>query len=142
MKSFRRLEHNEKQKYAEVLLEFGQIKKSVKYCPVAFGEVGIKQRIQSIVHFKRPSGIMIILFVLIMVVLGIGFLTNPTGQNDIPDIGPGLSKDDEPAEEIMEAFEDLYKQDFTFVQIIYGESVDNTVPEIQKRNGRQGILCD
>ena len=130
-----RLEHNEKQKYAEVLLEFGQIKKSVKYCPVAFGEVGIKQRIQSIVHFKRPSGVMIILFVLIMVVLGIGFLTNPTGQNDIPDIGPGLSKDDEPAEEIMEAFEDLYKQDFTFVQIIYGESVDNTVPEIQRISG-------
>lgn len=130
-----RLDHVEKQKYAEVLLEFGQIKKSVEYCPVAFGEVGIKQRIQSIVHFKRPSGIMIVLFVLIMAVLGIGFLTNPSGQNVIPDTGSGPSKDDEPAEEIMEAFEALYKQDFTFVQITYGESVDNTLPEIQRISG-------
>lgn len=74
-----RMNSDEKKKYSEILLSFGELKRVVTTCPVAFGEVGIKQRIKSIVNFKRPSGWIIAAALLVSVVVGVCFMTNPDG---------------------------------------------------------------
>ena len=62
-------------------------------------------------------------------------------STSIPKTGPGPSKDDEPAEAIMEALDQLYEQDFTYSQQIHGESEaegevgSSIVPLIQELHG-------
>lgn len=72
-----RMDSDEKKRYSEILLSFGEMKRVVTTCPVAFGEVGVKQRIKSIVSFKKPSRWIIVAALLVFVVIGVCFMTNP-----------------------------------------------------------------
>lgn len=46
-------------------------------CPLAFGEVGVKNRVVSIMNYRKPTFWIIILSVLSCVIVAICFLTNP-----------------------------------------------------------------
>ncbi len=131
------LDGEKKKRYSEVLLSFAVDKKALVTCPVAFGEIGIKNRIKSIVSFKKPSGWIIVLFVLASMIIAVFFATNPKNRFNLPDIGPGPSKDDVPAVDIMKAFEELYETDFTYTEETWGKEKDsNVVPLIKSLNGK------
>lgn len=46
-------------------------------CPLAFGEVGVKERVKSVMNYKKPAFWIIILAVIACVVVVVCFLTNP-----------------------------------------------------------------
>ena len=72
-----------KKEYSTVLVNFSHHRKIISACPVAFGEADIKSRVKSILSYKKPVFWVIILSVLLIIVLAIGFLTNPrTKLND------------------------------------------------------------
>lgn len=50
-------------------------------CPVAFGEIGVKQRVVNSLTYKKPAFWVIILAVIIAVVLVVLFLTGPSGDD-------------------------------------------------------------
>lgn len=51
--------------------------RKVAACPLAFGEVGVKERVRSVMNYKKPTFWMILLCLIACVVVAAGFLTNP-----------------------------------------------------------------
>ena len=73
----RSMDVDEKKKYSNVLLACSAKRRVISACPVAFGEVGVKQRIQSVVNYKKPAFWFVCVAVVVCVVTGVCFLTNP-----------------------------------------------------------------
>ncbi len=66
--------------YSSALLECSCPKKRVFACPVAFGEVAVKDRVVNILHYKKP-GFWIILLCLAAIAVGtVCFMTAPSPQ--------------------------------------------------------------
>ena len=68
---------NWKAKYCQVLLDCSSKRKMIAACPVAFGEVSVKDRIKFVIRYKKPTFGMIVLAFVACIVVGICFLTNP-----------------------------------------------------------------
>jgi len=71
------MQAEEKKKYSMVLLACSVNNHKYSACPVAFGEVGIKQRIKYVLKSKKPSFWMICFAILMTLILCVCFLTNP-----------------------------------------------------------------
>lgn len=52
-------------------------------CPLAFGEVGVKERVKSVLNYKKPTLWIMIATVAVLVILVVCFLTNPTREYQI-----------------------------------------------------------
>ena len=52
-------------------------RRMIAACPLAFGEVGVKERVKSVMNYKKPAFWIIILAVIACVVVVVCFLTNP-----------------------------------------------------------------
>ncbi len=73
----RRMDTDEKKMYSNVLLACSAKKRVMSACPVAFGEVGVKKRIKSVVNYKKPAFWFVCVAIVACVVSGVCFLTNP-----------------------------------------------------------------
>lgn len=73
----------EKAAYSEALLSCSLPKMRITACPLAFGEVGVKGRIKSILHYKKPTVWVIGAVVIAAAVLVVGFWTNPVESKNI-----------------------------------------------------------
>ena len=71
----------EVKEYSNTLLECSISRKLIVAAPLAFGEVAVKSRIKSVLNYKKPTFWVIIVSIVISVVIGIGFMTNPTTKN-------------------------------------------------------------
>ncbi len=63
--------------YSTALLNFSAIKKPITACPLAFGEVGVKNRIKAILNYKKPAFWIIIISIILAVAIAVCFLTVP-----------------------------------------------------------------
>lgn len=79
-KVIRNLGDEIKKPYSEALLNCSAPKKMIAACPLAFGEVGVKQRIKSVLSYKKPAFWIIIIAVVASVAVAVCFMTNPTGS--------------------------------------------------------------
>lgn len=70
----------ERKQYSYALLNCSVKRNQIRYCPVAFGEVGVKERIQKVVHYKKPSFWIVISAVLLCAAVSICFLTSPAAK--------------------------------------------------------------
>ncbi len=73
----RALDEDGKTAYSRTLLACGAHRRVVAACPLAFGEVGVKARIKSVLSYKKPAFWIILVAVLVSLAVAIGFLTNP-----------------------------------------------------------------
>lgn len=69
-----------KKSYAEALINCSVPRKMIAVCPLAFGEVGVKERIKKVLNYKKPAFWTVIIAVVACVALAVGFLTNPSSQ--------------------------------------------------------------
>lgn len=69
-----------KKSYSEALINCSAPKHLITACPLAFGETGVKQRIKSILSYKKPTLWIIITALIISLVLSVCFMTNPDGM--------------------------------------------------------------
>ena len=67
----------EKKAYSAALLGCSVNARPITACPLAFGEVGVKQRIRSVLSYKKPAFWVILLAAILIAVLALGFLTDP-----------------------------------------------------------------
>lgn len=63
--------------YSQALLSCSVSRRMIAACPLAFGEVGVKQRIKSVLNYRKPAFWVIIVSVIVSVVVTICFMTNP-----------------------------------------------------------------
>ena len=68
--------------YSEALLDCSVKRKMITACPLAFGEVSVKERIKSVLHYKKPAFWIVVLAVIACVVAAVCFLTNPNAGRD------------------------------------------------------------
>ena len=75
------LEEADKKAYANALVTCATKQREITVCPLAFGEVGVKERVKGILNYKRPAFWVIILSVVACVVISVCFLTNPAKES-------------------------------------------------------------
>ncbi len=63
--------------YSQALLDCGRRHRIVSVSPLAFGETNVKNRVRSVLRYKRPLRWAIIASVVILATVGVCFLTNP-----------------------------------------------------------------
>lgn len=70
----------DKKAYSEALLICSVPRRMIAACPLAFGEVGVKKRITSVLHYKKPAFWLLIIALAATVIVAVCFLTNPTKE--------------------------------------------------------------
>lgn len=81
-KVIRDMDTEDKKVYSRVLLSFSDPSHRIAAGPLAFGEIGVKKRIQSVLNYRKPAFWMVGLAILALVVTSLCFLTNPKEAND------------------------------------------------------------
>lgn len=66
-----------KRDYADALLSCSIHRRTIVVCPVAFGEVSIKQRIKGIARYRKPAIWIVAVSLLACTLMGMCFLTDP-----------------------------------------------------------------
>lgn len=79
-KVIRELGAENKKPYAEALINCSAPRHLISACPVAFGESGIKGRIKSVLHYKKPTLWILIAGMILSVAAAVCFLTDPPEQ--------------------------------------------------------------
>ncbi|MBQ9913500.1 MAG: hypothetical protein IJO73_04655 [Clostridia bacterium] len=65
--------------YSYALLSCSISRKSIAACPLAFGEIGVKDRIKNVLNYKKPAFLIILSGVTVCVITALCFLTAPKG---------------------------------------------------------------
>lgn len=73
----KKMDYNGKKEYSQILLRLSLPVNKIRACPVAFGEVGVKSRVKSVLNYKKPAFWVTSVAVVLAAVLSICFLTNP-----------------------------------------------------------------
>ncbi len=73
----KKLNASEKVAYTTALLQCSVPRKLITACPLAFGEVRTKERIKTVLHYKKPAIWIIILALTSCVIFSVAFLTDP-----------------------------------------------------------------
>ena len=81
--AIREMDPSARADYSQALLRCSTHKSTVAACPLAFGETGIRQRIRSVLNYKKPGRVLIAFGVLLLILASVCFLTNPTGDGGI-----------------------------------------------------------
>ena len=71
--------------YTQALLNCSVSRRMIAACPLAFGEVGVKERVKSVMNYKKPAFWIIVLAVVICTVLAVCFLTDPAAAEGTSD---------------------------------------------------------
>lgn len=71
------MDGNTRKEYASALLGCAVNRRRIAACPLAFGEVSVKNRIKSVMSYKKPAFWVIILAVVACIAAAVCFLTNP-----------------------------------------------------------------
>ncbi len=71
------MDEENRKKYALALCNIGVEKVKISACPVAFGEVGIKERVKNTVSFKKVKLAFLIISAVACVVVAVCFMTTP-----------------------------------------------------------------
>lgn len=76
-KVIRGLGREQRADYTQALVACSVNRRRIAACPLAFGEVGVKERVKSVMNYKKTSFWVIVLAVISCVIVAVCFLTNP-----------------------------------------------------------------
>lgn len=72
--------------YSRALVACATQPKMAAVCPLAFGEVAVKERVKNVLNYKKPALWAVILLVVAAAIIGVCLLTKPTGKDaGVPD---------------------------------------------------------
>ncbi len=81
-KVIKKLDNEQRADYSQALVACSVNRRMIAACPLAFGEVSVKDRVKSVMNYKRPAFWVIIVSVIACVVVGVCFLTNPKQEEE------------------------------------------------------------
>lgn len=82
----------QKKIYSKVLLSFSEPGKLISACPLAFGEVEVKQRIKSVLNYKKPAFWIIAVAIVAIALTSVLFLTSPKKEEVLPDMTENIAE--------------------------------------------------
>ena len=71
------LSNEQRADYTQALVTCSVNRRMIAACPLTFGEVGVKERVKSVMNYKKPAFWVIIIAVIVCVGVAVCFLTNP-----------------------------------------------------------------
>lgn len=77
--------------YSTALLNCSVRRRSIAACPLAFGEVGVKERVKSVMHYKRPAFWLVAAALVACVAAAVCFLTNPPSSREFSMSGTNMA---------------------------------------------------
>lgn len=81
-KVIKALDPQQKADYSQALLNCSVNRRVIAACPLAFGEIGVKNRVKAVLNYKKPAFWIIIVATIASVVAAVCFLTNPVASNN------------------------------------------------------------
>lgn len=78
------LNNEQRADYTQALVNCSVNHRVVSTYPLAFGELGVKERVKSVMNYKKPAFWIIILAVVVCIVVAVCFLTNPPAKEADP----------------------------------------------------------
>ena len=86
-KVIREMGNEQRADYTQALVACSVNRRVIAACPLAFGEVGVKERVKSVMNYKKPAFWIVLASVIVCAAAAVCFLTNPKseGSNDITD---------------------------------------------------------
>ena len=83
-KVIKELDNENRANYTEALVACSIHRRSIAACPLAFGEVGVKERVKSVMNYKKPAFWIVVAAIVSCIVVAVCFLTNPktSASND------------------------------------------------------------
>lgn len=79
-KVIKELNAEQKADYSQALLTCSVNRRMIAACPLAFGEVAVKNRVKSVLNYKKPAFWIILIAVVTSIVVAACFLTNPASN--------------------------------------------------------------
>ncbi len=76
-KVIKQLDVQVKKRYSETLLRCSVSRRMITICPLAFGDVSVKERVRSVLNYRKPKFWIIVMAVVICVGIALGLMTNP-----------------------------------------------------------------
>ena len=90
-KVIKKLGNEQRADYSQALVSCSVNRRMIAACPLAFGEVGVKERVKSVMNYKKPAFWVIVVSVITCAVVAICFLTNPAAEREFPINGSNVS---------------------------------------------------
>lgn len=90
-KVIREMGSEQRADYTQALVSCSVSRRSIAACPLAFGEVGVKTRVKSVMNYKKPAFWIILASALICAAAAVCFLTNPKTEQSLPSGGDNVS---------------------------------------------------
>nr|WP_321153371.1 M56 family metallopeptidase [uncultured Acetatifactor sp.] len=81
-RTIRGLDDGQRADYSQALLDCSVSRRSICACPLAFGETGVKTRVKSVLHYRKPTFWIVGLAAVVCIVVAVCFLTNPARDSD------------------------------------------------------------
>ena len=79
-KVIKEMDNETKADYMQALVSCSVNRRSIAACPLAFGEVGVKERVKTMMNYKKPAFWIVIAAVALCIVVAVCFLTNPVNK--------------------------------------------------------------
>jgi len=79
-KVIRELDRDARADYSEALLTCSVNRRMIAACPLAFGEVAVKDRVKSVLNYKKPAFWIIMVAFVACALVAVCFLTNPLNE--------------------------------------------------------------
>ncbi len=67
--------------YSNALIHAGLSRKTITACPLAFGEVGVKERVKNVLSYKKPAFWVIVVALILCIAVAIFFLLDPLSDD-------------------------------------------------------------
>ena len=93
-KVIKELGNEQRADYTQALVACSVGRRMIAACPLAFGEVGVKERVKSIMNYKKPTFLIMAFAVMACLIVAICFLTNPNKSPHNPIILPTAAEID------------------------------------------------
>ena len=78
-KVIREMGNEQRADYTQALVACSVGRRVIAACPLAFGEVGVKERVKSVMNYKKPAFWIVLASVIVCAAAAVCFLTNPIG---------------------------------------------------------------
>ncbi|MBE6811002.1 MAG: M56 family metallopeptidase [Ruminococcaceae bacterium] len=131
-KVIRDMDDEYKKSYSMALLDCSVHHKAVVTCPVAFGEVGVKDRIKAVLNYRRPAKNFVTISVVVSIIISFCFITTPKERVSAMGGNEDINIDAETGSKIN--YSELYEN---FFNRIIGNIDNNEIYSKDKNNVSQ-----
>ena len=81
-KVIKELDNEQRADYTQALVSCSINRRMIAACPLAFGEVGVKDRVKTIMNYKKPTFWLILVALILCVIVAVCFLTDPIQEKN------------------------------------------------------------